>query len=246
MDVDGFVSELAAGCRATDGVTTLAVFGSATSGSAARRDEWSDVDFAVFCEPAAVSRISDSWSFLPRRDQIVLTAREYDSGGVVLYADGSLLEFGAGLPWPVADPSCEVIIGGADLTRVPAPATPDPANAVRLFLVKLLVGVGRLRRGEVLSGMTQIGTWALTELCRALCGRIPSDHPTEVNPFDPLRRFEAARPALGSRLTDALSVPGEPAARALFDLARALLEPDWPEFPSTAADVVARRLGWDS
>ena len=229
MDVDDFIAELAAGCRATDGVTTLAVFGSATSAAASRRDEWSDVDFAVFCEPESADRISASWSFLPRRDQVVLTAREYDTGGAVLYADGSMLEFGAGRPWPIVDPSCEVIIDGGDLTRLPPPGEPDAANAIRLFLVKLLVGVGRLRRGEGLSGMTQIGSWALAELCHALRARVPAETATDVNPFDPLRRFEAARPALGARLAPALAAPGEPAARALFDLPRQLLEPGGPE-----------------
>lgn len=245
MDVDDFVAELAASCRATDGVTTLAVFGSATKASAARRDQWSDVDFAVFCTPEAADEVGASWSFLPRRDQVVLAAREYDTGGVVLYADGTLLEFGAGRPWPIVDPSCEVVIGGDDLTVLPPPAEPDAENAIRLFLAKLLVGVGRIRRGEVLSGTAQVGSAALAELCRALCARVPATGASEVNPFDPLRRFEASRPDLGARLAAALAAPGEAAARGLYDIARDVLEPGWAGFPSAAADVVARRLGWD-
>lgn len=244
MDIVGFVAELTAGCRATDGVTTLAVFGSATTGSAARRDEWSDVDFAVFCTPQAAAEVGGSWAFLPRREQVVLTAREYDTGGVALYADGSVVEFGAGRPWPIADPSCEVLIGGGDVTLVPAPGVPDPANAIRLFLVKLLIGVGRLRRGEVLSGTALIGLPALTELCHALRARVVASGEAEVNPFDPLRRFEAAHPALGARLDAALAASGEATARALFDIAREVLEPGWGDFPSVAADVIAARLGW--
>ena len=33
-------------------------------------------------------------------------------------------------------------------------------------------------------------------------------------------------------------------ARGLFDVARRELEPGWHEFPSAAADTIARRLGW--
>lgn len=245
MDVDAFVAELAASCRATPGVTTLAVFGSTASAAAGRRDDWCDVDFAVFCAPDAATELSDSWAFLPRHHQIVLAAREYDTGGVVLYADGTLLEFGAGRPWPITDPSCEVLLGGDDLSLRPPPAEPDAANAVRLFLGKLLVGVGRVRRGERLAGSAQIRSAALTQLCHALRAREPaSADSVEVNPFDPLRRFEAARPQLGARLAAAVDSPAEESARALFELAREVLEPGWPEFPSAAADVVARRVGW--
>ena len=37
----------------------------------------------------------------------------------------------------------------------------------------------------------------------------------------------------------------EVCARGLFDVARRELEPGWTEFPSAAADTIARRLGWD-
>lgn len=244
MDVDAVVAELLGGCRATPGVTTFAVFGSATSSGAYRRDEWSDVDFAVFATPEAAARVAADWLFLPRPEELVLTAREYDSGGVALYADGALLEFGAGRPWVVTDPSCEVLLGGGDLTTAPPPSPDDPANAVRLFLVKLLVGVGRLRRGELLSGGLQVRCHALLALAIAVTGRSEGAAAVVPSPFDPLRRFEAARPALGERLVAALDQPAEAAARALFELAREELEAGWPDFPSAAFDVVARRLGW--
>jgi len=244
MDTQAFLAELVSGCRATPGVTTLAVFGSTASAGVARRDEWSDFDFAVFTAPDDAVRVGAEWPFLPRRDELVLTAREYDSGGVALYADGTLLEFGAGQPWEVTDPSCEVLLGGADLRRGLPPAEPDAANSVRLFLAKVLIGVGRVRRGEVLAGGHHIRCQALGPLASALRNRVPPPQVAEPNAFDPLRRFEAAYPGLGERLAAALDRPAEAAGMALFRMTRELLEPRWPEFPSRAADVVARRLGW--
>lgn len=244
MDADAFVEELVSRCRSLDGVTTVVVFGSTAAAASARRDEWSDVDFAVFADPGHVAEVSAQWAFLPRAESIVLTAREYDSGGAVLYADGSVAEFGAGRPWDVSDPTCEVLLGGQDLVRVPPPAPMSPENAVRLFLVKLLIGVGRVRRGEVLAGGVHIRSHALGALAVALRGRCEPTAADAENPFDALRRFESVHPELGARLSAALARPDEMAARALFDLAREQLEPHWPGFPSVAADVVAARVGW--
>lgn len=244
MDTATLVSELLAGCRATPGVTTLAVFGSTAESGAARRDEWSDIDFAVFARPEDAQRVSAEWAFLPRPHELVLTAREYDSGGVAMYGDATMLEFGAGLPWEVTDPTCEVLLGGADLTRGAPPVQPDAANSVRLFLAKLLIGVGRVHRGEVLAGGVHIRCHAAGALAAALRSRVPAAGAAEPNAFDPLRRFEAAYPGLGERLVAAMDGPAEAAGLAMFELAREVLEPGWPEFPSRAADVVASRLGW--
>jgi len=246
VSLEEYLEELVAGCRETEGVTTLAVFGSTGSAQATRRDEWSDLDFAVFVGPERADAVAADWPFLPRPDDLVLTAREYDSGGVALYGDGTVLEFGAGRPWDISDPSCEVLLGGDDLRRVAAPSARPPENAVRLFLVKLLIGVGRVRRGEVLAGGVHIRCHALAALADAVRGRISPNQAEDANVFDPLRRLEVSYPRLGARLASAVELPAEPAALALFRFARAELEPGWAGFPSLAAEVVARRLAWPS
>jgi hypothetical protein len=246
VDLAALTEELLANCRATEGVTTLAVFGSASSAHAGRRDEWSDLDFAVFATPERADAISAGWPFLPRRDEVVLTAREFGSGGAVVYADGTVLEFGAGHPWEISDPTCEVLLGGDDLHPVPPPSPDQPENAVRLFLVKLLIGMGRVRRGEVLAGGVHLRVHALGALTAAVRGRLEPVVPDEPNPFDAVRRFEIAYPELGAKLAAAVELPAEAAGLALFRLARAELEPGWTDFPSRAADVVAQRLGWVS
>ena len=65
------------------------------------------------------------------------------------------------------------------------------------------------------------------------------------SPYDPTRRFERALPDLAGEIGLLLDENLEVCARGLFDVARRELEPGWTEFPSAAADTIARRLGWD-
>lgn len=244
MDRDRFVAELTQRCRALPGVTTVALFGSSTEQASWRRDEWSDVDFAVFTTDEAAASIGRDWAFLPAPEQVVLAAREYDSGGVVVYADGACAEFGAGRPWLVSDPSCQVVFGGADVRSAPPPEAEDPANAIRLCLAKLTIGTGRARRGERLAASSLIRQQAVTALAWAIRGRLSAVGTDLANPFDPLRRFEFAYPGLATRLDRILASPVEQAARDLWAFARDVLELGWPEFPSRAADLIAGRFGW--
>ncbi len=244
MNLDEHRRALIERCRHTEGVTSLVFFGSAAQTSADRRDEWSDLDFNLFLAPEAASDLRAGWPFLPDRHQVVLEARDNGDGGVVLYADGTVYEFGAGRPWQIRDPHREVVLDGGDLEFGEPPAPGDPANDVRLFLAKLYLGAGRVRRGETLSGGTLIRTFALTSLCAALRARLTPAGPDEPSPFDPLRRFEQAFPEVGERLDAAIDQPAEAAARTLFALARELLEPGWPKFPTVAADLIAARFGW--
>jgi len=242
MRFDEHLDALIAGCRATDGVTSLTTFGSAAASEAGRRDEWSDLDFCVFFRPDRSDDLRASWAFLPHREHVVLEAREYDNGGVVIYDDGMLYEFGAGTPWPFSDPHRDVVIDGGDLTLTDPPGLPDPAQSVRLFLAKLYIGMGRLRRGERVAANAHIRVHALTGLAEALRQRLAPDAPR--SPFDPFRRIEQALPGPASRIAAALDTDLEDCARSLFDLSRDLLEPGWDAYPSAAADVVAARLGW--
>ncbi len=242
MRFDEHLDALTRACRGTDGVTSLTTFGSTASSEAVRRDEWSDLDFCVFLSPERHDDLRASWAFLPNRDHVVLEARENDNGGVVIYDDGMLYEFGAGTPWPVSDPHRDVLIDGGDLRFTPPPEPPDPAQAVRLFLAKLYIGMGRLRRGERVAANAHIRCHALTGLAEALRRRLAPESPR--SPFDPFRRIEQALPGPAARIAAALDDDLESCARSLLALSRELLEPGWDAYPSRAADVVEARLGW--
>lgn len=242
-DLEPRIAALREACARTPGVTSLIVFGSTTAAQAERRDEWSDLDFNVFLGPSDADRLGKSWAFLPDPEHIVLTAREGQNGGVVLYDDGLIGEFGAGRPWVVRDPDREVILDGGDILTEAPPPLPDPCDQIGLFLVKLMIGVGRVRRGERIAGGAHIRTYALTPLCEVMRQRLAPG--ALRNPFDPLRRLESALPEIAHRIEILLDSDVEHCARGMFDLARETLEPGWDEFPARAFGVVARELDWE-
>ncbi|MET0736528.1 MAG: hypothetical protein ABWY55_12910 [Microbacterium sp.] len=249
---------LADGVRQRDGLIGLVLLGSASDAGAPRRDEWSDHDFFALVEPGRGSEIRPDLDWLPDAEHIALTAREGEVGFVVVYDDGHVFEFAfseaAELDGSLAGDATVVVDDDAGTTstliaaaraRAAAADAFDPANDVRLVLVKLLIGVGRDRRGEVLAAGGFVRSWAVQCLVRAIRGRFADRSTTLRDTIDPLRRFEHDFPEWGARIAEALEASIEDAARSLLALTREILEPGWEEFPSRAADAVAARLGWD-
>lgn len=233
-----------------DDLTGLVLLGSAADSARDRRDEWSDHDFFAIVADGRGDAVRPDLAWLPAQDELAATAREGGIGFVALYDDGHVFEFALAeigeLGGALAEEATVVVDDDARLAgliaegraRVRAQPPADPAEQVVLMLVKLLIGVGRARRGELLTAGEFVRTWAVQCLVRAVRARAGA--PARV---DPVRRFEQDHPAMGARIADALGRPVEEAARALYDLAREELGP-WPGFPARAADAVGRRLGW--
>src|SRR6187431_2179864 len=233
IDFDAMSAALEKAARDTDGVNGLVLLGSAADAS--RRDEWSDHDFFVMLTPDGLDRRKDL-SWLPESERLVLTAYESEVGRAAIYDDGHVFEFAAAMPEELAgakvnayriaydDGELRALVDRA-LVR-PEKADSDPVNDARLILVKLLIGVGRIRRGEVLSGARFVRAWAVSLFVKVVWERLPSAHPELRDDLDELRRFERSYPELGARLEAALAQPAEAAARALFELTRETLEPD--------------------
>ncbi len=230
--------------------SALVLLGSASPAAADRRDEWSDHDFFMLAAPGAEAEVRQVRSWLPDPDRLVLVAREGDIGFAAVYDDGHVFEFAAAtadelrgaiatadVGIPVDDGTAAALIAAAQ-SRVADAPDPDPVNEASLVLVKLLIGVGRSRRGEHLVAGQFVHAWAVNHFCRAVRARLPVDGSVR-DAIDPVRRFERDYPALGEELRSALGAPVEEAARGLYRLLRSTLEPGWPEFPSRAADVVA-------
>jgi len=254
---DALSAGLADGVRRRDGLFGLVLLGSASDEGSARRDEWSDHDFFALTEPGRGAEVRPDLSWLPDQDRLVLTSREGEIGFAAVYDDGHVLEFAfsdveelagavAGDASVVLDDEDGSVAQLIDRARAKAAASDsfDPANDTRLLLVKLLIGVGRARRGEVLNGGQFVRGWAVQLLVRAVRGRFAASSTTLRDTIDPMRRFESDFPVSAARLAALTEAPVEQAGRGLFDLARELLEPGWPEFPTRAADAVAARLGW--
>ncbi len=233
------------------------LLGSSSEAAAHRRDEWSDHDFFLLAHPGSEAAVRDVDAWLPDPERLVLVAREGAIGFAAVYDDGHVFEFAAataaeldgalatddvGIPF---DDGPAAALIAASQARVRATPDVDAANEARLVLVKLLIGVGRARRGETLVAGQFVHAWAVTAFTRAVRGRLPVGSSVRDG-IDPVRRFERDYPELGEALQTVLAAPVEPAARGLFDVLRATLEPGWEDFPSRAADVVAARLGWAS
>jgi hypothetical protein len=255
VDFEAFSAALRAACEATGQVDGLVLLGSTSTAGAARRDAWSDHDVYVVLADGAADELRSSLAFLPYPERVVARARESQLGFAVLYDDGHLLEFAAGTRAELAvvrSGTYELAIGRPDveaLVRESALPRPDDdlvsaADHVTLALIKLMVGVGRVRRGEAVNGGQFVHGYAISHLCRAARARLAPDATSVDTDLDPVRRIERDLPGFGTRLAAALDLPTEPAAQAVFDLIRQTLEPGWPAFPSATADAIARRLGW--
>jgi len=254
---DELSAGLAAGIRGRDGLVGLVLLGSASDDARDRRDEWSDHDFFALTEAGRGHEIRPDLSWLPDQDRLVLTAREGEIGFVAVYDDAHVLEFAfsdaAELAGARAGAATVVVDDDAGTTatllaesraRAAEGDRFDPANDARLVLVKLLIGVGRVRRGELLNGNSFIRQWAVQLLVRAIRGRFAEASTSLRDAIDPMRRFERDFPRWGAHIAASLDLPIEESAYELYRLTRQILEPGWDEFPTRAADVIAARLGW--
>ncbi|MFH8248961.1 hypothetical protein ACH3VR_01155 [Microbacterium sp. B2969] len=248
---------LAEGVRGRPGFAGLVLLGSASDEAAGRRDEWSDHDFFAITREGAGRMLRPDLSWLPDQDRLVLTAREGEIGFVAVYDDGHVFEFAfsdaAELDGALAEAATVAVDDDEgtvarliDESRIRAAAGDafDPANDMRLVLVKLLIGAGRARRGEVLNGSDFVRGWAVRLLVRVVRARLSARSTSARDTIDPMRRFEQDFPDWSAAIAAAIAQPVEEAACALFVMARSELEPGWTEFPTAAADAVAARLGW--
>ena len=256
-DFERLSAALTAAVREHPALVGLALLGSGSHDAASRRDEWSDHDFFAIAGPGAAAVARRDLAWLPQQENLVLTAREGEIGFVAVYDDGHVLEFAVAEPAELAGALAEeatvtVDDGVGSVARLIAesqaraaglPAT-DALNDTRLVLVKLLIGTGRLRRGETINGGQFIRQWAVKHLVLALRARTELVEGAEPAGIEPTRRLEVALPEIAADIEAAISQPAERASQSLFELTRRVLEPGWNEFPTAAADAIARRLGW--
>lgn len=233
---DDYLGELLASCEHNPAIEGLVLMGSTADRS--RVDEWSDHDFAVITDAAAVEPLRADLSWLPRHEHLVASEREHHDGFKAIYDDGAVIEFAvtdlAGLATFYAN-DWEVAYGGEAVVGVmrDVAAKPVPASgSAAVFLAALLVGVGRARRGEVLSGGASVRGLALDHLLVQLRSSVPDN-------LDPRRRFEFAHPRLGAELAAAQELPVEGCARAMLEIAERELD-----LPPAAVAAVRARLGW--
>lgn len=247
MDFDDFLEELAATARRRPDVIGLAGFGSTADRT--RVDEWSDHDFAWITIPGAEERYRRSRDWLPAPERIAMHVVEHHGGVKVIYDDGHLAEFGVAslenlATWETNRGVALVDDGGLEAALTASArhrgAPVVPADEVALALSAILVGVGRARRGERLSGGSSV-RGAAQHILRALGATSPDSYPP-LDALDPHRRVEQVHPGFAADLSDALERPLEECGRRMLDLAERLAADD-PQVRATA-HAVRRRLGW--
>ena len=233
----------------------VGVVGMGSTAERDRVDEWSDHDVAVITRDGRQHVYRPAGAWLPDPERIALEVHEHHGGVKVVYDEGHVVEYGvASLDelggW--AANAFEVLLdrGGVAETMIevagrPAPeGTPDLEREIGLVLALALIGVGRARRGEVLSANSLVRGAAVTALLRAVAARIPPETGARLDSLDPARRFESAYPAIARRVDAALARDVESCARALVDLLVELFGTGEPGVPPRALAALRNRLGW--
>lgn len=232
----------------------IGLVGMGSTAERTRADEWSDHDFALVTVPGHEDSFRYDLSWLPAASSIALNVVEHHGGVKVIYDDGHVLEFGIASAQSLATWNGNAVrvfydAGGvsdavATMIALPDPrGEPDDTREVGLVCTQLLIGVGRARRGEILSAGQSVRSEAVTHLLTALANRLPSD--PSLRDSDPRRRFELLHPALARRIALALELEVESAARELLAIAEDALSAGWRHFPHRGVAAVRSRLGWN-
>lgn len=251
-EFERYLRELSDGCRAHPDIVGLVLMGSSADRS--RVDEWSDHDFAVVCESGTQEKLRRNLSWLPRHNSLGFAAREHHDGFKGIYRNGAVIEFAvvdreqlATFHANAYEVAYDEVGDLAEIMRGVAerPKPNDQMDLTRdfsVFLASLLIGVGRARRGEVLSGSALIRGQAVDHLLSAIVGHDGSD--PRADNLDVRRRFEQVHP--DAHLGELLDLDVESAARELLLRAETLLCLHWPAYPSDDVAVVRERLGWSA
>ncbi len=219
-----------------------------------RTDDWSDHDFALVTTEGAQDAFRSDLSWLPWSTEIALSVIENHGGMKVIYDNGHVLEYGissvdqlahwSANAWTVFYDDHDVTATMESVAAKDLPTgAPDDNRDIRLVLTQLLIGVGRARRGEILSAGASIRAEAVAYLLAVLGRRLPGDvH--RLDTLDPRRRFDFVHPAVASRVEAAIRLDPESAARALLDLAVDELATGWESFPHRGVAALKKRLDW--
>jgi hypothetical protein len=217
------------------------------AGSAAdltRVDQYSDQDFYLIVQDGTAEGFRQQLSWLPHHKEILLSPRETEHGLKVLYRDGTMLEFAVfeigELPTHMAPTDNRVVFdrGGVQeiISRITfKPSKPfDPVTEYELFLTLIQIGVGRVKRGEVLAGSQHIKSYALNHLLGLVRHFEPGSSASE-DALNRYRRFETSHTEIGKRLTRLIEGESVACASGMLEIASSLAVAD--EFREATAQV---------
>lgn len=226
-EYQAFTQQLTANLKADAKVLGLVLLGS-TANQSHLPDAYSDHDFFVITQGGQQEAYRVDLTWLPEHADIVLRVRETAHGLKVLYANGHLLEFAVFDVEEIALAKVNdyaIAFDKANVTEAIASIASHKLPALKsdtlekhhgMFLCLLVVGAGRVARGEIISGQLFIRSHALGQLLRILAHTQPTGETSHLDNLDPFRRFEQAFPALGAQINEALSQEPIKGARSLL------------------------------
>lgn len=237
----------AIGAALADSGRALALIGLGSSGAETDRlDGYSDLDFFAVVEPGARDDYINDLAWCRAAHPVAYAFRNTPDGYKLLFADGIFCEFAVFEPAGLAAAQFaapRLVWRRDDFDPALAAAPPIAGEAAQTTewligeaLTNLLVGLGRERRGERLSAMRFIQSYALDRLLH-LAPRIEAERGAHRDPFAPERRVEARLPALAARLPELAQGYGRnvESARAIL----AFLETEFAVEPAIAAAIRA-------
>lgn len=251
-----YSAELSRSLERLEQVIGLVFVGSASD--VRRVDEWSDHDFFVVTKSGFAQGLRENISWLPRHERISIAPRETEHGLKVIYDDGQVLEFAV-----FNDPELELASVNSyfvafDRTNIahrmatiasrPKEGSLNIAIEFELFLSQILIGVGRARRGELLSARQFINSFAMSHVLGLIRAWLTPVTGTENDEDDlnRFRRFEFQYPDVGKALAVIQQLEIEPSAREMLGVIRTLGQDQITKAQQKQIEVVERRLGWKS
>ncbi len=252
VEYQGFLDELRATLEADPLVLGLVALGSTADET--YRDRWSDHDFWVVTSRGAQARYLDTFSWLPRAADILMTVRHGRSYRSVVYADGHQAEYAVFDTEEAAGGKIEryrVLLdrgGVGDLaesirleTRKERTSAPTRPDLLENFCTLVLTACERWRRGERLSAQRYVQS-SIDRLLDLLAAHGGLDGTRAADGLDPRRRLEQTEPQLARELERIVSLAPCEAGVALVDLARGRLMMKAPGLAWEKASAVRRLL----
>ncbi len=258
QEYQDFTTQLRANLSQDESVIGLVALGSMAQQDY-QPDQWSDHDFFLIVTTGEQESFRSKLDWLPQPNEIAFSFRETQHGLKVVYQSGHLLEFAVFDTQELylakvnryrvlldrAEIEQQLVKIKAASTETPSAATDESSQTDRdfgQFLTNLLVGVGRYRRGEKLSGQQFVKTYAFRHLLVLLQKYLPSPQKSVLDNLDPYRRFERVYPALGEELNRLLNAEVPEAAQGLLAIAIRELKDYLLNYPQAMIVVLQKQL----
>lgn len=117
----------------------------------------------------------------------------------------------------------------------------------QLLLAQILIGVGRARRGELLSARQFINAFAMRHalgLIRAWIAPVTGKE-NEEDDLNRFRRFEFQYPGIGQTLAALQQMDVEASAKELLRVIKSLGQDQLTQIQHSQIKVIVDRLGWE-